>query len=113
MESIITVKDLKKYYGKGEGRIKALDGVNLEIEKGKFTAVTGSSGSGKTTLFNMIGGLDYPDSGSVTVDGIELQGMRERQLAVFRRSKIGFMPKSHPKTSPRGIPMAHKRFACP
>lgn len=95
MESIITVKDLKKYYGKGEGRIKALDGVNLEIEKGKFTAVTGSSGSGKTTLFNMIGGLDYPDSGSVTVDGIELQGMRERQLAVFRRSKIGFIYQSY------------------
>nr|WP_302695522.1 ABC transporter ATP-binding protein [uncultured Blautia sp.] len=59
--------------------------------KGKFTVITGSSGSGKTTLFNMIGGLDYPDSGSVVVDNIELKDMKEKQLAVFRRSKIGFI----------------------
>ena len=91
MESIIKVRDLKKFYGKGESQVKALNGVNLNIEKGKFTVITGSSGSGKTTLFNMIGGLDYPDSGSVVVDNIELKDMKEKQLAVFRRSKIGFI----------------------
>lgn len=82
---------MKKFYGKGESQVKALNGVNLNIEKGKFTVITGSSGSGKTTLFNMIGGLDYPDSGSVVVDNIELKDMKEKQLAVFRRSKIGFI----------------------
>lgn len=91
MENIIKVRDLKKFYGKGESQVKALNGVNLNIEKGKFTVITGSSGSGKTTLFNMIGGLDYPDSGSVVVDNIELKDMKEKQLAVFRRSKIGFI----------------------
>lgn len=91
MESIIKVRDLKKFYGKGESQVKALNGVNLNIEKGKFTVITGSSGSGKTTLFNMIGGLDYPDSGSIVVDNIELKDMKEKQLAVFRRSKIGFI----------------------
>ena len=91
MESIIKVRDMKKFYGKGESQVKALNGVNLNIEKGKFTVITGSSGSGKTTLFNMIGGLDYPDSGSVVVDNIELKDMKEKQLAVFRRSKIGFI----------------------
>lgn len=91
MESIIKVRDLKKFYGKGESQVKALNGVNLNIEKGKFTVITGSSGSGKTTLFNMIGGLDYPDSGSVVVDNIELKDMKEKQLVVFRRSKIGFI----------------------
>ena len=68
---IVTVHNLKKYFGRGENQVKALDGIDLNIEKGKFTAIIGASGSGKTTLLNMIGGLDVPDSGEVTVDGGE------------------------------------------
>lgn len=88
---IVTVKDLKKYYGRGENQVKALDGVSLSLEKGTFTAVVGASGSGKTTLLNMIGALDVPDAGEVAVDGIRLSGLKERELAVFRRSRVGFV----------------------
>ena len=88
---IVTVKDLKKYYGRGENQVKALDGVSLSLEKGTFTAVVGASGSGKTTLLNMIGALDVPDAGEVVVDGIRLSGLKERELAVFRRSRVGFV----------------------
>ena len=88
---IITAHQLKKYYGKGENQIKALDGIDLAIEKGKFTAIIGASGSGKTTLLNMIGGMDIPDEGEVTVDGVSLRGLKEKELAVFRRSKVGFI----------------------
>lgn len=88
---MVTVQNLKKYYGKGENLVKALDGVNLNIEKGKFTAIIGASGSGKTTLLNMIGCLDIPDEGEVTVDGVRLAGLKEKELAVFRRSKVGFV----------------------
>ena len=69
MESV-SVHQLKKYFGKGETQVKALDGIDLSIEKGKFTAIIGASGSGKTTLLNMIGGLDIPDEGEVIVDGV-------------------------------------------
>ena len=89
--NIVTAHDLKKYFGKGENQVKALDGVDLEIEKGKFTAIIGASGSGKTTLLNMIGGLDTPDEGEVIVDGVSLAGLKEKELAVFRRSKVGFV----------------------
>ena len=86
---IVTVCGLKKYYGKGENQVKALDGIDLTIEQGKFTAIIGASGSGKTTLLNMIGGMDTPDAGEVIVDGVSLSGLKEKQLAVFRRSKVG------------------------
>ena len=88
---MVSVHHLKKYYGKGENLVKALDGMDLTIEKGKFTAIIGTSGSGKTTLLNMIGGLDVPDEGEVIVDGVNLSGLREKELAVFRRSKVGFV----------------------
>ena len=88
---IVTVRRLKKYFGKGEAQVKALDGIDLSIEKGRFTAIIGASGSGKTTLLNMIGGLDTPDEGEVIVDGVNLSGLKERELAVFRRSKVGFV----------------------
>lgn len=88
---IVTVHKLKKYFGKGEAQVKALDGIDLSIEKGKFTAIIGASGSGKTTLLNMIGGLDTPDEGEVIVDGVNLSGLKEKELAVFRRSKAGFV----------------------
>ena len=88
---IVTVRRLKKYFGKGEAQVKALDGIDLSIEKGRFTAIIGASGSGKTTLLNMIGGLDTPDEGEVIVDGVNLSGLKEKELAVFRRSKVGFV----------------------
>ena len=91
---IVEVKGLKKYYGKGENLVRALDGVDLSIERGTFTAVIGPSGSGKSTLLNMMGGMDRPDEGEVIVDGIRLNGMKERELAVFRRSKVGFVYQS-------------------
>ena len=88
---IVTVHRLKKYFGKGEAQVKALDGIDLSIEKGRFTAIIGASGSGKTTLLNMIGGLDTPDEGEVIVDGVNLSGLKERELAGFRRGKVGFV----------------------
>lgn len=86
---IVTVHQLYKTFGKGESAVHALNGVDLCIEKGTFTAVIGASGSGKTTLLNMIGGMDTPDSGEVIVDGVSLSGLKEKELAVFRRSKVG------------------------
>lgn len=88
---IVTVHQVKKYFGKGEAQVKALDGIDLSIEKGKFTAIIGASGSGKTTLLNMLGGLDTPDAGEVIVDGVNLSGLKEKELAVFRRNKVGFV----------------------
>ena len=70
--NIVTIQNLKKYYGKRGSQVKALDGIDLSIEKGKFTAIIGASGSGKTTLLNMIGALDRPDEGEVIVDGVRL-----------------------------------------
>ncbi len=88
---ILQTKNLKKYYGKGETQVHALDGVNLEIEAGKFVAIIGTSGSGKSTLLNMLGGLDTPTSGTVTIGNTELSGWKEEQLTVFRRRHIGFI----------------------
>lgn len=88
---IVSAVDLKKYYGAEPTLTKALDGVSLEIEQGEFAAIVGSSGSGKTTLLNMLGALDRPDSGTVTIDGSELTQMSEEERTVFRRQKIGFV----------------------
>ena len=88
---ILQARNLKKYYGKGETQVHALDGVNLEIEAGKFVAIVGTSGSGKSTLLNMLGGLDTPTSGTVTIGNTELSGLKEEQLTVFRRRRIGFI----------------------
>ena len=91
MESILKAENLKKYYGRGDTMIKALDGVDLEIERGKFTAVIGTSGSGKSTLLNMLGGLDTPTEGSVRIGGTELSALDNEQATIFRRKKIGFI----------------------
>ena len=88
---IVTVQNLKKTFGKGANKVEALRGIDLNVEKGSFTAIIGASGSGKTTLLNMIGGMDVPDEGEVTVDGVRLSGLKERELAAFRRSKVGFV----------------------
>ena len=91
MESILKVKDLKKYYGSDEALVKALDGVSLEINRGEFVAVVGTSGSGKSTLLNMIGGLDNPSYGKIEIDGNEISKMSDEELAIFRRRQIGFI----------------------
>ncbi|MDO5785042.1 MAG: ABC transporter ATP-binding protein [Eubacteriales bacterium] len=89
--SILETKDLKKIYGSGEAEVHTLDGVNLTVEKGEFVAVVGTSGSGKSTLLHMLGGLDRPTSGTVTVDGRELSTLKDEELTIFRRRKIGFV----------------------
>ena len=91
MEAILQVRNLKKYYGKGDTLVKALDGVNLDIEAGKFTAIIGSSGSGKSTLLNMLGGLDRPTSGSIKVGHTELSELNSEEATGFRRQQIGFV----------------------
>ena len=89
--SILQTTELKKYYGTKPNITKALDGVNLSVEDGEFVAIVGTSGSGKSTLLNMIGGLDVPTSGKVIVDGRDLSTLKDEQLTVFRRRKIGFI----------------------
>ena len=88
-DSLIQVKDLKKYYNKGA--IKALDGVTVDIDRGDVVVVIGPSGSGKSTLLHMLGGLDRPTSGTVTVDGREIFALKDEELTIFRRRKIGFV----------------------
>ena len=89
---MLTMSNVKKTFNKGTiNEKKALNGIDLAIEKGKFTAIIGASGSGKTTLLNMMGGLDIPDEGEVIVDGVNLSGLKEKELAVFRRNKVGFV----------------------
>lgn len=89
--SILKTSGLKKYYGTGPSLVKAVDGVDLNVEPGEFAAVVGTSGSGKSTLLHMLGGLDNPTSGSVEVDGKELSKMNDNQLTIFRRRNIGFV----------------------
>lgn len=88
---ILQAKDLRKIYGSGEQEVHALDGVNFSVEKGEFVAIVGTSGSGKSTLLHMLGGLDRPTSGSVTVDGKEIFSLKDEALTIFRRRKIGFV----------------------
>ncbi len=92
---ILETKDLKKYYGKGDTQVKALDGVDLSIEEGEFAAVVGTSGSGKSTLLHMLGGLDYATSGMVTVAGKKIFDLNENDLTIFRRRQIGFIFQSY------------------
>ena len=89
--TILETKDLRKIYGAGDTEVRALDGVNLTVEKGEFVAVVGTSGSGKSTLLHMLGGLDRPTSGTVTVDGREIFALKDEELTIFRRRKIGFV----------------------
>ena len=89
--TILQTKDLRKIYGAGDTEVRALDGVDLTVEKGEFVAVVGTSGSGKSTLLHMLGGLDRPTSGTVTVDGREIFALKDEELTIFRRRKIGFV----------------------
>ncbi len=87
----LQTKNLKKYYGKEPNITRAVDGVDLSVNKGEFVAIVGTSGSGKSTLLHMIGGLDNPTSGSVVVHGKELSQMNDEELTIFRRRNIGFV----------------------
>lgn len=91
MMTVLQTIDLKKYYGEGENQVKALDGICLEIEEGKFTAIVGTSGSGKSTLLHMLGGLDTPTYGRVIVGGKDISKMKPDELTIFRRRRIGFV----------------------
>ena len=86
--TILETKDLRKVYGSGDTEVRALDGVDLTVEKGEFVAVVGTSGSGKSTLLHMLGGLDRPTGGTVTVDGKELSAMRDEELTVFQNYNL-------------------------
>ena len=88
---MIEVKDLTKKYGMGDGEVVAVDHISFSVEKGEFVAITGASGSGKSTLMNMIGGIDAPTSGEVTVDGRCISSMSEDELAIFRRRNLGMI----------------------
>lgn len=90
MEVVKTI-DLCKSYGEGNTKVEALKNINLTIKKGEFVAVVGASGSGKSTLLHLLGGVDKPTSGKVYVDGVDIYSLSEKELAVFRRRKVGFI----------------------
>ena len=92
---ILQTEGLKKYYGTGNTLVKALDGVDLAVEQGEFVAIVGTSGSGKSTLLHMLGGLDRPTAGKVTVDGKDIFALKDEELTIFRRRKIGFVFQSY------------------
>ena len=89
--TVLETRDLKKYYGAGDTLVKALDGVDLQVENGEFVAIVGTSGSGKSTLLHILGGLDRPTGGSVLVDGKDIFSLKDEELTIFRRGKIGFV----------------------
>lgn len=91
MRAILETIDLVKYYGDGENQVRAIDHTSIKIQAGDFAAIVGRSGSGKSTLLHMLGGLDRPDSGRVFIEGRDIFALKDEQLAVFRRRKIGFI----------------------
>ena len=88
---ILETKYLKKYYGEGDSLVKTVDDINISVEKGEFVAIVGTLGSGKTSLLNLLGGLDYADSGEVIIGGQSLLHMKDEERTVFRRRNIGFI----------------------
>lgn len=93
--SILRIENLKKYYGKGEHTVKALDDVSINVEKGEFVAIVGTSGSGKSTLLHMLGGLDRATEGKVYVNGHDIFQMSDEKLTIFRRRSVGFVFQSY------------------
>lgn len=91
MDTILRTEKLCKFYGEGENEVRAIDNTNIEIKKGEFVAIVGKSGSGKSTLLHMLGGLDIPTSGKVFIGNRDIFELKEEELAVFRRRKIGFI----------------------
>lgn len=92
---LLEIKDLCKYYGSGDNLVKAIDHTSMSIQRGEFTAIVGRSGSGKSTLLHMLGALDRPDSGKILIEGKSVFDLKDEQLAVFRRRKIGFIFQSY------------------
>lgn len=93
--SILKTVELKKYYGSSENEVHALNGANFSVEEGEFVSIVGTSGSGKSTLLHMLGGLDRPTSGKVFVDGKDIFSLKDEELTIFRRRKIGFVFQSY------------------
>mgnify|MGYP000966778470 CR=1 FL=1 len=91
MKSILETRDLVKYYGTKENIVKAIDHTSIQVQHGEFVAIVGRSGSGKSTLLHMLGGLDRPDSGEVLIEGKNIFDLKDEELAIFRRRKIGFV----------------------
>ena len=89
--AFLQVEQLTKVYGSGDAAVRALDGVSLTVERGEFVAVMGASGSGKSTLLHLLGGVDKPTSGRITLDGVSLYDQKEEELTVFRRRQIGLV----------------------
>jgi putative ABC transport system ATP-binding protein len=90
-DKILEIKDLKKYYGKGESQVKALDGVSFDVYKGEMLVLLGNSGCGKSTLLNIIGGMDSPTEGQVLLNGEDITKYKDRELTKYRKEKIGFI----------------------
>ena len=91
MNTVLESNDLCKYYGKGENVVKAVHNASIAIKQGEFVTILGKSGSGKSTLLHMLGGLDTPTGGKVLINGKDIFGLKEEELTVFRRRKIGFV----------------------
>ena len=90
-EKLLEIKNLKKYYGKGDSQVKALDGVTFDVYKGEMLVLLGNSGCGKSTLLNIIGGMDSPTEGQVLLNGEDITGYKDKQLTQYRKEKIGFI----------------------
>lgn len=88
---VLRTENLKKYYEQSQIPVKAVDGIDISVEQGEFVAIVGTSGSGKSTLLNMLGGLDRPTEGTVFVDGKDIFSLKDEELTIFRRRKIGFV----------------------
>lgn len=91
MKEVLRIENLTKRYGKGQNEVTAVDNINFSVEKGEFVAIIGPSGSGKSTLLHLIGGVDKPTSGKVYIDGKDIYGLREKDLSILRRRKVGFV----------------------
>lgn len=89
--SLLKCEHLCKVYGMGNNKVEALKDINLEINRGEFVAIVGTSGSGKSTLLHMLGGVDRPSGGSIYIDGTQIEKMKEEELALFRRRKVGLI----------------------
>ncbi len=89
--NVLSAENLIKTYGSDENLVYALNGVSVDVKKGEFVSIVGTSGSGKSTLLHMLGGLDRPDSGSVNIDGKDIFSLKDEELTIFRRRKIGFV----------------------